>query len=234
METYILINHPAPGRWQIVSNAGSVPVTGVHQSASLPSPDVRARVTRAGRGRERLRYSLRQVAGQQVTFVDGKRGQGFRVLGRARRSHGTLLFTPSSALGRAREVVAWVSQDGHPREDVLLAHYMAPPPPRLKAPRGLTAKRHGEIVKVQWRRVAGARGYALTVVLSNGTRAHYALGVPARGAAGVTLSIPTYLGARLSVVAQAQAKAHRAGRAATVKLRRGPRPRGVAVRPFDL
>lgn len=232
METYFLINHPAPGRWRIVSNPGSVPVSGVHQAASLPSPDLHATVSRSGRDSELLRYSLRSIPGQQVTFVDAHKGQGFRVLGHARGSHGTLRFTPSSALGHTHQVVAWVTENGHPREDVTLARYAAPPPPRLAAPRGLTARRRGETVAVRWHAVAGARGYKLTVRLSNGVLEHYAVGAPTHGAASVRLSTPTYLGLRVSVAAQAPGKTHRAGHAATVKLRPGPRPRGVAVKPI--
>ena len=101
METYFFINHPAPGKWTIASNPGSVPVTGVDQAAGLPSPDLHAKLSSAGRGRERLRYSLRKIPGQQVSFVDARKGHGFRVLGQAHGSHGAITFSPSSDLGRA-------------------------------------------------------------------------------------------------------------------------------------
>jgi hypothetical protein len=233
METYFFLNHPAPGKWQIVSNSGSVPVTGVQQAAALPSPDLHAKLRGAARGRERLRYSLRTIPGQQVTFVDARKGHGFRVLGQARGSRGALTFTPSSDLGRAHEIIAWVTQDGHPREDVTLLHYTAPPPPPLPAPRGLKVKRHGTTVAVGWQAIGGAVGYTLTVHLSNGVQQHYALGI--RGSEEsrrLTLSIPSYLGASVSISGQAAGKGHRAGRRATVKLRAGPRPRGVAIKPF--
>jgi hypothetical protein len=32
---------------------------------------------------------------------------------------------------RQRTIVAWISQDGHPRADVTAATYIAPPPKRL-------------------------------------------------------------------------------------------------------
>jgi hypothetical protein len=229
METYFLINHPAPGRWQIVSNPGSMPVAAVQQAAALPSPNLHAKVSRAGAGKERLRYSLRSIPGQQVSFVDGRKGQGFRVLGQAHGSHGAITFTPSSALGRRHEIVAWVTQGGQPREDVTLAHYAAPAPPRLAAPRGLRLKRHGATVAVSWHAVPGAAAYTLTVGLSGGGQQHYVLGAQSHGA---TLSIPSYKGASVSVAAQAPGKTHRAGRRAKAKLRPGPRPRGVAIKPF--
>ncbi|MGH2912183.1 MAG: hypothetical protein ACRDJ3_06875, partial [Solirubrobacteraceae bacterium] len=233
METYFFINHPAPGKWTIASNPGSAPVAGVDQAAALPSPDLRAKLSKAGKGRERLRYSLRKIQGQQVSFIDADKGHGFRVLGQAHGSHGTIAFSPSSDLGRQHEIVAWVTQDGHPREDITLIHYKAPPPPVLSAPRGLKATRHGGTVTVRWQAIARAVGYTLTVRLSNGVRQHYALGI--RGSSKVrrlTLSIPSYLGASVSIAAQAPGGRHRAGRHTTVKLHAGPHPRGVVIRPF--
>lgn len=235
METYFLIDHPVPGKWTIASNPGSAPVTGVDQAAGLPSPNLRAKLSRVGRGRERLRYSLRKIKGQQVSFVDAHKGHGFRVLGQAHGSQGTIAFSPSSDLGRRHEIVAWVTQDGHPREDVTLVHYTTPPPPALPAPRGLKAVRHGRAVTVSWQAIPGAAGYTLTVHLSNGVRQHYALGVrgPGKGRR-LTLSIPSYLGARVGIAAQAPGRGRRAGRRATVKLHAGPPPQDVAIRPVDL
>lgn len=233
MTTYFFINHPAPGKWTISSNPGSVAVSGVHQSAALPSPDLHAKLSRAGGGRERLRYSLRRIAGQQVSFVDARKGHGFRVLGQAHGSHGAITFTPSSALGRQHEIIAWVTQEGHPREDVTLLHYTSPAAPALPAPRGLKASRHGATAAVRWQAVAGAAGYTLTVHLTNGVQQHYALGVRGSGKVRrVTLSIPSYLGASVSIAAQAPGRGHRAGRRATVKLHAGPRPRGVVIKPY--
>ncbi len=233
METYFFINHPAPGRWTIESDPGSVPVSGVDQAAGLPSPNLHAKLSRAAAGKERLRYSLREIPGQQVTFVDAHKGHGFRVLGHAHGSKGTIVFAPSSDLGRNHEIVAWIAQDGHPREDLTLIHYTAPSPGPLPAPKGLKATRHGMTVTVRWRPVPGAAGYTLSVRLSNGVTRHYALGV--RGSAKsrqLTLSAPGYLGAQLSLAAQAPGRGHRAGRSASVRLHAGPKPRGVAIQPF--
>jgi hypothetical protein len=231
METYFFINHPAPGKWTIASDPGSVPVAGVDQAAALPSPSLHAKLSRAGKGKERLRYSLRKIPGQQVSFVDAHKGHGFRVLGQARGSKGTIIFSPSNDLGRQHEIIAWVTQDGHPREDVTLVHYTTPPPGALHAPRGLQATRQGRAVTVRWHGVAGAVGYTLTVRLSNGVQQHYALGIRGSGKARrLTLSMPGYLGARVSIAAQASG--HHAGRRATVKLHAGPRPRGVAIKPY--
>jgi hypothetical protein len=234
METYFFINHPAPGKWTIASDPGSAPVAGVDQAAALPSPDLHAKLSGAGGGRERLRYTLRKIPGQQVSFIDARKGHGFRVLGAAHGSHGAITFSPSSALGRRHEIVARVIQDGHPREDVTLVHYTAPPPRALPAPRGLKATRHGSTVSVRWQAVVGAAGYTLSVRLSDGALQHYALGIRGSGKdRHLKLSIPSYLGAGVSIAAQAPGRGHRAGRRATARLHAGPRPRGVAIRPFD-
>jgi hypothetical protein len=233
METYFFINHPAPGKWTIVSNPGSAPVIGVDQAAGLPSPNLRAKLSRAGGGREHLRYSLRKIPGQQVSFVDAHKGHGFRVLGQAHGSKGAITFSPSNDLGRQHEIIAWVTQDGHPREDVTLVHYTTPPPAALPAPRGLKVVRHGRVVKVRWQAVAGAVGYTLTVRLSNGVQQHYALGLRGSGKVRqLTLSIPGYLGAGVSIAAQRPGRGHRAGGRATVKLHAGHPPHGVAITPL--
>ncbi len=233
METYFFINHPAPGRWTIASNPGSAPVAGVDQAAALPSPDLHAKLSGLAGGRERLHYSLSRIRGQQVTFVDTHKGHGFRVIGQAHRSHGAIAFSPSGDLGRNHEIVAWVTQDGHPREDVTLLHYTTPTPRPLPAPRGLQATRHGGTVTVHWRAIAGAAGYTLIVRLSDGVRQHYALGTRGSGRdRRATLAIPSYLGANVSIAAQASGREHRAGRRGAVRLHAGPRPRGVAIRPI--
>jgi hypothetical protein len=233
METYFFINRPAPGKWTIASNPDSVSVAGVDQAAGLPSPDLHARLSNAGRGRERLRYSLHKISGQQVSFVDAHKGHGFRVLGVAHGSHGAITFAPSGDLGRQHEILAVVTQDGHPREDVTLVHYTAPAPPPLPAPRGLKAMRHGAIVTARWRAIAGAAGYTLTVHLSDGVQQHYALGIRGSGRGRrLMLSVPSYLGASVSIAAQAPGRGHRAGRRATVRLHAGPRPHGVAIKPY--
>ena len=233
METYFFIDHPAPGKWTIESDPGSAPVSGVDQAAGLPSPNLHAKLSRAAADKERLRYSLREIPGQQVTFVDAHKGHGFRVLGHAHGSKGTIVFAPSSELGRTHEIVAWIAQDGHPREDLTLIHYTAPTPAPLPAPKGLKATRHGTTVTVRWRAVSGAAGYTLSVRLSDGVSRHYALGVRGSGKVRqLTLSAPGYLGARLSLAAQAPGRGHHAGRRAVVRLHAGPKPRGVAIQPF--
>jgi hypothetical protein len=232
METYFFINHPAPGIWTIASNPGSVPVTGVDQAAALPNPNLHAKLSSAGAGRKRLRYSLRKIPGQQVSFVDAHKGHGFRVIGQAHGSRGAITFNPSGDLGREHEIVAWVTQDGHPREDVTLIHYTMPAPRALPAPRGLRATRRGRTVTVRWLAIAGAVGYTLTVHLSDGVQQHYALGIRGSGRdRRLTLSIPSYLGASVSIAAQAPGHEHRQGRRATVRLRAGTRPHGFVIRP---
>jgi hypothetical protein len=217
-ETYFFINHPEAGAWTVIPEPGSAAITSIQQASSLPSPDVKGRLARAGGGRERLRYGLRAIPGQQVTFAERQANGNFRVIGRARGTHGTLTFTPSAELGAKRTIEAMVSQDGHPREDVLVRHFKFGAIV-LPAPRGLEVKRRGGALSISFRRVPGAAGYGVAVQLSDGRSLF--LKLPAGQHAASVPAIASSIGGRVEVGALAPGARLRTGRHAKARLRPG-------------
>jgi hypothetical protein len=226
-ETYFLIDHMAPGRWSIAPDPGSVAVTGIQQGSSLPSPDVRAHLGRGHHGTFALRYSLHPLAGQRVTFIERDQRGNVYTIGGAHGKAGTITFTPTALLGLKRTIVAEVTQDGHPREDDTLLHYRAPAPAPLPAPRGLHAARAGGGLRVSWRPVAGAEGYAVTVKLADHTTRFARV---ARGPATIP-TMPAGTAATVQVRAIRRAATKRLGLTATTKVAAGKREKTVKVAP---
>ena len=120
-----------------------------------------------------------------------------------------------------------VSQDGHPRTDVMVARYRAPRPAMLPAPGRLRVRRINDTLRVSWRAVAGAASYlidvrvgrrrvlhaiarrtavtvtgvpitaAVTVTVAGRRRSHWA-GAPGRRAVRISHAAPTRSASRSS------------------------------------
>jgi hypothetical protein len=162
---YFLVNKPAKGTWTVEPLAGSPSVADVKLAAALPAPSITGRLRHRGRAYELL-YRWKKTPGQSVRFVERAPG-GERILGPAKGPTGTLRFSPSSATGRARTIVAQVELDGRPQANVVVARYTATPT-RLESPRGVHVRRLGKGVKVTWQAVAGAAGYLVSARISDG------------------------------------------------------------------
>ena len=102
-----------------------------------------------------------------MTFAERQANGAFREIGSAKGRRGTLVFTPSPTLGRSRTIEAMVTQDGHPREDAVIAHFKVASI-TLPAPKHLRLARRGGALRISFGPVAGARGYGLSVRLSDG------------------------------------------------------------------
>jgi hypothetical protein len=217
--TYVFIRHPAGGTWTVEPEPGSVPITAIRAADSLPAPKLRGQLHSLGGGRERLTYTLHPLAGQTVTFQEqaGNGKRGFDVVGHAHGASGSLSFSPTLEMARARTLVAVVSQNGHVREDVVLAHFRAQTPPSLPAPRGLRAHRTDTAVSLSWRRVSGASGYLITVTAGKGKGAvHRALADTTTATLG---GLPSASPLSVSVSARRSSPwAHAPGRAAVAHL----------------
>jgi hypothetical protein len=164
--TYVIVPSPAAGSWSLSAQPGSPAITGAHFATSLPPVSVRAKVTGTGRHRT-LRYRIRRIPGQVVTFFE-RGARWMHEIGRvAGGGRGARRFALAPAAGGRRAVVAEVSQYGHPRAQVSVATFVAPPPPRLTRPGHLRATRRGSTLLISWRRVATAKAYAITIRTSD-------------------------------------------------------------------
>ena len=166
--TYVAVDRPAGGRWQIDELPGSTAVTQVRHANGLPDAKVTARVVRAGR-RLRLRYDIRHIAGQRVEFVERMPGGRTRSLGKARGDRGTLAIRPEPGRNGKRTVIAMVSQYDLPRAELTVTSYT---PPRLAGPRIARLKlahvaASCEPPGASWR---ASKSYRATVRTSDGRR----------------------------------------------------------------
>ena len=173
---WVVLNRPAAGTWTITPNDGSPAVTEVLLSEGYRPAKPRARVRRG-----RIAYRIADLgAGQRVTFVETGRF-GTQVLGTVARSRGTLRFRPGAGPGGRRTIVARVLDErGTVKDEVRVGRYVAPPPPRPGAVRGLRGRKRGSSVTVTFR--------------------------PARGAARTQVSIQTPTGKRLAKLVSGRAR----------------------------
>ncbi|HEX4436925.1 MAG TPA: hypothetical protein VH061_09020 [Solirubrobacteraceae bacterium] len=229
-ETYFFINHPEPGAWKVTPEAGSPAITSIEQAGQLPAPKVKGRVSRAGGGRDRLSYSLNPIPGQHVTFAEREASGAFHEIGSAKGRRGTLVFTPSSNLGRSRSMEAMVTQEGHPREDAVITHFKVAPPTLLPAPKRLRIVRRGATVKISFGAVAGASGYGLTVRLADGRTIYLKL-APRRHDATIA-AVPSNIGAKVTVGAIMPGLRVKEGRTASARLKLGAKPKPTVVIPL--
>jgi hypothetical protein len=229
-ETYFFINHPEPGAWKVTPEAGSPPITSIEQAGQLPAPKVKGRVSRAGGGRDRFSYSLNPIPGQQVTFAEREASGAFHEIGSAKGRRGTLVFTPSSNLGRSRTIEAMVTQEGHPREDAVITHFKVARPTLLPAPKRLRVVRRGATVKVSFGAVAGASGYGLAVRLADGRTIY--LKLAARRHEATITAVPSNIGAKVTVGAIMPGLRVKEGRTARARLKPGAKPKPMVVIPL--
>jgi hypothetical protein len=115
-----------------------------------------------------LKWSLRRIAGQSVTFVEQGAGVA-HVLLRTDRARGSVRFRPAPGGSRPRQIVAFVSENGLPRDRIVLTSFLAPAPPKLHAVRGLRLR--GAVLR--WSRQPGAAQYSLMVRAANGQTASF-------------------------------------------------------------
>jgi hypothetical protein len=119
--TYVLIEPPRAGAYKVEALEGSVPVASVESALGLAEPKVKASVKRKGK-RLLLRYTVRKIPGQRVTFFEDGTGV-HRQIGKATtKGSGTIRFKPAAG-GKRRRITAAVEQDGLPRAELRLARY---------------------------------------------------------------------------------------------------------------
>ncbi|MDW5597797.1 PKD domain-containing protein [Conexibacter stalactiti] len=165
--TQVAVVQPSAGRWRVVTQEGSSPITLLRTANGLEEPQVRATVGGTGQ-RRTIAYRIAPRAGQTVTFSERGASAG-RILGVASGSAGTLRFTPAEGKRELREIVAVVEQDGNPRAQIRVASYRAPGALRPARAAGLRVRRAGGALRVRWSGQPGVRWVA-RVTLSDGRR----------------------------------------------------------------
>ncbi|RKQ90313.1 hypothetical protein C8N24_0113 [Solirubrobacter pauli] len=141
----VLVASPAAGDWHVETLPGSVEVAGLDVADPRPETEIEAKVV----GRRELRYEYTPQPGETVTFVE--RGlHTAQALGTARAGKHTLRFTPGAGGAGVRNVVAQITQDGKPRENVKVASFVASAD-RLPARPKVTIKRKGQFVRIAWK-----------------------------------------------------------------------------------
>lgn len=166
--TTVLLADPEPGRWTVTTPQNSVEVIDAKYANPLPDIDVDAKVT--GSGYERtLEYEIAPIPGQRVTFVERGRGAE-EVIGTTSKRTGTMRFRPASGPKGRRKIVALVSQDDVPRDELQVGSYSAPPPFRPGAPKGLGITRKRANATASWKRVPGAAEYRVVAVYNDGAK----------------------------------------------------------------
>jgi hypothetical protein len=165
-QTFIRLERPAAGSYTVSGVNGPI-VTALAVAHGLPDPKVKGRV--GGRGGKRvLTFKVKPIAGQKVTFAE--QGKGVKnVLGVTAQRRGVLRFRPALGQSRRRTVIAIVSQDGVPRQEIEVAKFTAPPslPGRLQ---GVKLTRSGKKLVVSWKRAPGASRVAVSWALADGRR----------------------------------------------------------------
>jgi hypothetical protein len=161
--THAVLFAPAAGHWTAVAAPGSA-LTGIRVAGVRPPVKVSGKVS--GRGDRRvLRWRLTPQPGQAVQFVlEGD--STVQVIGQTTKARGTLRFRTDRVPARGRRIVARVTQDGLPRQNVRIATFTAPGPLKVGRVRGIRLRG----AALSWRRVAGAVRYYVAATGPAGLR----------------------------------------------------------------
>jgi len=210
--TYAFIPKPLKGTYIVTSQPGGPNIGALTFGYGLAAPKVTGQVTGSGDHRT-LSYTIAGVKGANVRFGEVSDTIS-RSLGKASGAHGTLSIKPAGARGGTRRVVAYVTQDGLPRQNIAVDSYDAPAVRPLPAPSGLHVT--GKLgLGLAWKPIPAARGYEVTARSDDGTRLQFRV---AKGSSSAALPGVSPLGDVVATVAAigaddqpgAAAKVHRA------------------------
>jgi hypothetical protein len=114
-----------------------------------------------------------------------------------------------------------VARHGLPRKQMTVAHYLAPPPPKVPAARGLALRASGRALTVRWRPAAAVRRWFVTAHLTSGaTRWEIA---PGRSGRVVVHDYAAIASAKVTVVGEASDGRRGKPATAVIKPRRARR-----------
>jgi hypothetical protein len=165
---YVMLGHPGKGSWKVQPMAGSSPIDHLATARASQQPIITGKVAGSGDSRK-LNFAAKSVpAGNDVTFVEYGKGVAQRI-GTTGKAKGKLSFKPALGAAGERKVVAIVSEDGMPRDRIVVDKFAASKPVLLAAPEVKADPKPGKLVAT-WKGVAGATKYLVTVDLGDGRR----------------------------------------------------------------
>ncbi len=170
--TLLRVERPIAGTWVLTPQTGSPAIGTVTRSTALAPLKIRARVTGHGRTRT-LSWDAPGLAGRTIRFVERGSNVGQTIAVTAKRS-GSVRWTLQDGSAGRRMIQAQLTSDkGIPAGTPVVAHFIAPGPPRPARVGWLTLRRSGETVRIRWPRLRHADGYAVAVTGSDGRREHF-------------------------------------------------------------
>ncbi len=165
--TVVIMPRPEKGMWQLETAPGMPEVARIQVASILPKPEVKAKVTGKGTTRT-LIYDVKKIPGQSVAFAEGSLGGRRNIITVKDGGKGRVKYTVAESAGNARRIEAEVSQDGLPRQELVLARYSAPQPvagrPRVRV------RRLGTKAVVTWSKVPTVARYDVQVIRPDGAR----------------------------------------------------------------
>jgi hypothetical protein len=164
--TYVMVRNPGSGTWKVVAAPGSAAITAVATANGYPAPSIKARVSGHGL-RRRLAYSVTSRRGLSIQFAESAK-RVYRVLGTARRGHGSLRFTPAAGGPGRRTIYAIVSQGGALIARRRITTYTAPAPTIPARAAKLRVRRAGKHFVITFARVRSASYYLVRITASDG------------------------------------------------------------------
>ena len=175
--TVVFFGGAETGKWTVQPAAGSPTIARIQLKRILPKPKVTGKIS--GRGTSRtLSYNITTLDGQSVRFVETASGAAKVLKTVAGGGRGSFTFTPGEAKSAKRTIVAQVSQDGLPRQNITLASYSARNP-AVGRPRRVKVTRKGSKATITWRRSPLAASYEAAV--ANPTTGGRNIFFPAKG-----------------------------------------------------
>lgn len=222
--TYVALKSPSGGTWTATPVRDGDAIAEASAAAMLARAKVRASVS--GRGANRtLRFDVGRRAGQTVRFVERGAGVGrtITVVRGAGAHRGVETFRPATGAAGTRTVVAYIEQDGAPRESREVATFHAAAPARAARPTGVrvtrsSARRTSSLV-VTWNAAPRAQRYGVRVELSDGRVYAFARGTSTRERRITLPGVARTAAASVRVVGLRDDAGH--GRAGTADLKAG-------------
>jgi hypothetical protein len=195
--TWITIEGGKPGVYKVTPQPGSPPISNVMATRLEPEAAVEASVTGTGR-KLVLHYDAGHAVGRTVSFFE-RGNETWTLLKKVKGGKGQIPFEPSYGPAGKRSVAAQVEVEGVPGALETLAHFKAPPPPKVGRVAGVKVTHHGGTLAVSWQKSPYAQGYAVVTDPTGG--AVHSLKVKAKHSNAKVKNVPATEAGTVEVVA---------------------------------